>query len=207
MKTFKIPLLLIIALSLISACKKGSDSTPTSSITATYYFKGTLNGQLLTWQAANDGSQAYVTNGYTNSSVNQGIGTGSTTAVLLASGTFMPRLGIEFRTFQVNSNQNFTDYLNGFLNTGSWAYATDGKYTPGNKAVAVYYTDRTGKQYTSIGSQTGNIVNVIAVSPIATQPGGYQNFKIKLTFACTLYPVDGTGSTLSLTDAEATVML
>jgi hypothetical protein len=72
----------------------------------------------------------------------------------------------------------------------------------------IYYTDIAGKQYNTIGAQTGSAANVAAVTPVT---GSVYNsdagLKIKLTFNCTLYPTDGTGNSLKITNTEATVFL
>jgi hypothetical protein len=196
---------MIVAAAIFSSCKKDGGSKSTT-ITAAYYFKGTLNGQALTWQATND-MTGYYTGSAGTLSNDQGVITGGLTALLSASTGLQPQLGIEFRTFQVNTSQDIPAYFNGFVNTGAWAFATTADYPAGVKAIAIYYTDSTGKQYSSIGSQAGNSSNVAAVTPIPAQLGTNESLKIKATFSCTLYPVDGTGSNLSLTGAEATVLL
>ena len=206
MKKLNLTLLfVIIAAVIFSSCKKDGGGK-SNTITATYYFKGTLNGQALTWQATNDmtgyytGSAGMLTN-------DQGVITGGLTALLSASTGLKPQLGIEFRTFQVNTSQDIPTYFNGFVTTGAWAFAANADYPAGAKAIAIYYTDASGKQYSSVGSQTGNSSNVAAVTPIPAQLGSNESLKIKVTFGCTLYPVDGTGSNLSLTGGEATVLL
>lgn len=193
---------------LFTSCKKSNTSPKSgSTITAAYYFKGTLNGHALTWQAAIDGSPGYFTGSRSSTSLYQGINTGGLTALLSGASGSSPQLGVEFRTFSIDLSQDVPAYFNSFVNTGVWVYATGSNYTPGTKAIAIYYTDSTGKQYSSFGTQAGSTANVLTVTPLPAQLGINESSKIKLTFACTLFPVDGTGNTLSLTNAEATVML
>jgi hypothetical protein len=207
MKIVKVAVFLVLAFTLFSACKKSPANTKTDTITAEYYLKGTLNGKAVTWQAAIDGSPGYVTGSSGALSLDQGVTTGELTALLSATTGYQPQLGVGFRTFNVNYNQDIPAYFNSFVNTGAWAYAVNDNHTAGVKAIAIYYTDAQGKTYTSVGAQTGGSANVVAVTPEAARVGSNESLKIKLTFSCTLYPTDGTGATLALTNAEATVLL
>ncbi len=207
MKTIKITVFLVLAVSFFSACKKSSGDKKTDTITAEYYFKGTLNGQAVTWQAAIDGTPGFFTGSSGALSVDQGVTTGELTALLSASTGFKPQLGIGFRTFNVNYNQDIPAYFNSFVNIGAWGFAVNDNHTVGVKAIAIYYTDAQGKTYSSVGSQTAGSANVLVVSPEAARVGSNESLKIKLTFSCTLYPTDGTGATLPLANAEATVLL
>ncbi len=209
MKTINITLLFVISVLFFVSCKKDSPVTDNgqTTITSTYYFKGALNGQAVTWQAEIDGSPGFYVGYSSVLSRYQGDVSGGLTGLLSAKGVLKPQLGIEFRTFMINNSQDITAYFNGYVNTGAWAYAVNNNYTPGTKALAIYYTDKAGKSYSSIGSQTGSSSNVMAVTRVPPRPGSNESLKIKLTFNCTLYPADGTGSNLPLTNAEATVLV
>jgi hypothetical protein len=218
MKKTNLTQLFVIVVLFFTSCKKDnsatkpgsttttSTTTTSTTITSTYYLKGTLNGQDLIWQVA-DGPQDYVTGSSSSLSRAQGVTTGGLTALLSASTGLQPQLGIEFRTLQVDYTQDYPTYFNAFVNTGTWVYAANNNYTAGAKAIAIYYTDAQGKAYSSIGSQTGSSANVASVTAIPAQLGSNESLKIKLTFSCKLYPADGTGSTLSITNADATVLL
>jgi hypothetical protein len=209
MRVLNVTLSFVIAVLFFTSCKKSNTSpkSVSTTITAAYYFKGTLNGHALTWQAALDGSPGYYTGSSSNTSLYQGINTGGLTALLSAATGLTPQLGVEFRTFRADLSQDVPAYFNSFVNIGAWVYAASSSFTAGTKAIAIYYTDATGKQYSSIGAQAASSANVLAVTPVPAQLGIHESLKIKLTFSCTLYPTDGTGSNLSLTSAEATVML
>ncbi len=162
---------------------------------------------MATWQIT-DGVNGYVTGSSANTtSDSQGEVTGGLTALVSAAAGFVPQIGIEFRTFQVNYNQDIPTYFNGFVNTGAWTYATASAYTAGTKAIVVYYTDSQGLHYSSIGAQSGSSVNVISVTQVPAQLYGNENVQITLTFNCILYPVSGTGSTITLTNGKASVLL
>ena len=204
MKTIKLITTLFFALCLFSMCKKDSkkDTTPNS----VYYVKGTLNGQAWNWQVPADQS-GYVVGSSSSLSNNQGYILGGVTALVSASG-FQPQLGIEFKTFNKGPNDDATTVFNNFVTTGAWDYSNTPNYTVGTKSIIIHYTDNAGKQYSSIGEQSGSGANVSVVTPVTgsvynSDPG----LKIKLTYNCTLYPVDGTGNSLTVGNTEATVFL
>jgi hypothetical protein len=207
MKTINLTLFFVAIVLIFSACKKSTVSIKTNTITAEYYLKGTLNGQAVTWQAAIDGSPGYFAGSASVLSRDLGVTTGELTALLSASAGLKPQLGVGFRTFKVNYDQDIPAYFNNFINTGAWAYAANDNHTVGVKALTIYYTDAQGKTYSTIGLQTGSISNVSAVTQVAARLGSNESLKVKLTFSCTLYPTDGTGANLSLTNAEATVLV
>jgi hypothetical protein len=206
MKRKFIPLFVAAILLLFSACsKKGNDApqNTTPTITATYYFQGTLNGQLTTWQVTN-GVIGYVAGSEPNASINAAVVNGIT--ALLSANTGTLQLGIEFRTFEAPA-QNIPTYFDGFVNTGAWAYATTSAYTAGTKAIAIYYTDSQGNAYSSIGAQSGGSANVMSVTQVPATLITNESLQISLTFNCTLYPVSGTGSNITLTNGKASVLL
>jgi hypothetical protein len=139
---------------------------------------------------------------------NQGDISGGITALVSANPGLQPQLGIEFKTIDKGPNADAVTVFNSFVDTGAWAYAATLNYAIGTKSIVIYYTGNAGKQYNSIGAQNGSNANVIAVTPV---PGSVYNsdsgLKIKLTFNCTLYPTDGTGNSLKITNTEATVFL
>jgi hypothetical protein len=202
----KLTPLFIVALLFFSACSKKSNTAPqttTPTITATYYFQGSLNGQLTTWQVTN-GVTGFVAGSEPNASTNAAVVNGITASLSADSGTL--QLGVEFRTFEAPA-QNIPTYFDGFVNTGAWAYAATGDYTAGTKAIAIYYTDSQGNAYSSIGAQSGSSANVNSVTQVPATLISNESLQINLTFNCTLYPVSGTGSNITLTNGKATVLL
>jgi len=191
-----------------TASNKTTTTTTTttgSTITATYYFKGTLGGQAVSWQVT-DNVNGYVT-GFIGNNVlySEGLITGELSASIAAAGTAQPAIAIEFWTYVVDDG-GYVAYFNNFVNTGTWAYLATDAFAPNTKALAINYTDGTGKQYSSIGPQSST-AKIISVSQIPAQNGIPESLKIKLTFNCILYPTDGTGNALTLSNAEATVLL
>jgi hypothetical protein len=206
MKTFKFILSLFFALSLFSACKKDSKKGGISP-TSVYYFIGKINDTAVNWEATTTpdgwgvGSSAALTN-------NLGEISGGITALFADFPAELPQLGIEFKTFDKKPNDDSETVLKSFVTTGSWTFSNNKTYTIGDKSTVVYYTDNNGKQYNSIGSQTGSsmtVISVVAVSADAynSDPG----INIKLNLTCTLYPVTGVGDPIKITNGQATVFL
>jgi len=201
----KFTLLFVVVILFFSACKKSNDAPKNTAptITATYYFQGTLNGQVTTWQVSN-GVTGYVVGSEPNASINAAVVNGIIASLSEDTGT--QQFGVEFRTFEAPT-QNIPAYFDGFVNTGAWAYATTDVYTAGTKAIAIYYTDSQGNAYSSIGPQNGSSVKVMSVIQVPATLTANESLQINLTFNCTLYPVSGTGSNVTLTNGTATVLL
>jgi hypothetical protein len=161
----------------------------------------------LNWQVPADGS-TYVVGSSSSLGNYQDNISGGITSLVSASAGFQPQLGIEFKTFNKGENEDATTVFNNFVYTGNWAFASTLDYTAGAKSIVIYYTDISGNQYSSIGSQSGSSFNVVTVTPVT---GSVYNIdpglKIKLTFNCKLYPVSGTGSAMAVINTEATVFL
>lgn len=217
MKKLNLAQFLLLAILFLSACKNDlpdfSNTTlitnpggTSGGITSEYYFKGTLNGQTINWQAAPDGAPGYVTGSASAISLDKGIVTGSLEALVSKTTGLQPQLGIQFEIFKVDLSQNVAAYFTGFVSTGAWVFNTSPTGTTAPKEITIFYTDASGKTYQSTGPQTGG-VTVISVSPVSPELGNNEGLKIKLTFSCTLYPADLTGNPLSLNNAEATVFL
>jgi len=221
MKILNFTLVLALIVSFLSACKldppiypKKTDSTSTIDTVHTgttadtgYYLKATLNGQALNWQVTADPG-GWGTGSGGNAITANGVITGYLTAEIFASNkTLLPGFYVEFKTMQVDTGNTVTPYFNSFVNTGGWNYATIYDYDPGYKSLIIYYTDSTGKPYTSVGPQAHGTANIISATPIPGQYGAPEGLKIKLTLNCILYPADGSPGTLTLVNAEATVYL
>jgi len=205
MKTIKLAVVLVLVASLFPMCKKDSKKTTSPSNTE-YYVQGTLNHQPLNWQIPADGS-SYTIGSSGALSNNQGTITGGITALVSGPGLH-PQLGIEFKTISKPMGSDAATVLSNFLTTGSWTYASDLNYTAGTKSVVVYYTDNTGTQYSSIGAENGVNMTVESVTPVSgsvynVDPG----FKVKLSFSCILYPVNGQGGVIAAENVEATVFV
>lgn len=206
MKVIKITLALFLILSLFSACKKESKNggnTPTSE----YYFKGNLNGKATDWEATTTGT-GWAAGSRATLSNDAGDISGGITALLTDIPSQQPQFGIEFKTFNKGVDADVTTVFNSFVKTGTWAYASTNDYTIGTKSLVIYYTDSNGNQYSSIGSQTGSGANVLSVTQVTGDAYNIDaGLRIKLTFNCTLYPVSGTGSAITIANGEATVFL
>ena len=206
MKSARLAIVLFLTISLFSMCKKDSkkDSNTSNSV---YYVRGTLNGQAWNWQVPAD-QNTYVVGSSSILPNDQGTISGGITALVSAYPGFQPQLGIEFKTFKRGPDDDAPTVFNSFVTAGAWAYSGTLDYTIGTKAVVIYYTDNTGKQYTSIGAQSGSSFKVESATPVMgdiynSDPG----LRIKLTFNCVLYPRDGTGNAMTITNTEATVFL
>ncbi len=206
MKTIKLAVALMLVASLFSMCKKDSKKGTTPS--TEYYVQGTLNHQTLNWQVPADWT-GYVIGSRSSLANVQGTLTGGITALVSDnSHSFQPQLGIEFKTISIPMGSDVVTVLSNFLAAGSWTCASDLNYTAGTKSVVVYYTDNTGKTYSSVGVQNGSSLTIQSATPVSgsvynADPG----FKIKLSFSCILYPTDGTGGVLAAENVGATVFL
>lgn len=175
------------------------------AVTGTYYFKGTLDGQVVNWQET-AGVDGWVTGSAAATSNDEGDITGSLSALLSSAKTLQPQVGVEFGTFHALATDDKSVIFNTFVTAGNWAFGTENNAVDA-KYVTVSYTDSDGNFYTSAkGAQTGT-VNIASVTPVPAEPGRDAGLKIKLTFSCTLYPVEGSGAALTLTNAETTVWL
>lgn len=206
MRTTKLITALFLIVCLFSMCKKDSTQKNNNNTTnPVYYVKGTLNGQAWNWQVPTDLS-GYIVGSSATESNDQGTISGGLTALVSAASGLQPQLGIELKTFTKKEDEDESAIFNAFVTTGSWVYASTSDYTTGTKSAVVYYTDSNGKTYSSIGSQSGSSLNIISATPV--QGSIYNSdsgLKVKLTFSCKLYPTDGTGNTLTITNTEATV--
>jgi hypothetical protein len=204
--------LIVILLAVISfpSCKKSSSvENNTTPIIGEYYFKGTLNDQALSWQGTDDFS-GYVTGvGSIFTTDQKGNRTGGLTALFSAHNTtFQPQLGVEFRTYYYNYDaKDIPSYFAGFLAVGSIPLLITNTYAVNTKTLVINYTDAQGKTYNSIGAQSVTNANIVSIASVPAQFGRSESLKIKLTFSCKLYPSFTGGSTLNLTDAEATIRL
>jgi len=200
----------------ISGCKLDGDVLPadavlksTDSVTTTtseYYFKGTLNGQTVNWPVTGDINGWFTGSGSATSN-NAGDITGSLSALITAAKAQNPAFEVEFGTFHVLPTDVKSTIFNAFIQPGSFAYGTDNNAIDA-KFITISYTDSQGNFYTSAtGTQTGSTANVVSVTPVPAGLGTNESLKIKLTFSCTLYPIIATGTSITLTNAEATVLL
>jgi hypothetical protein len=209
----------LFLLTAINSCKPDPDIYPTKIIpipgyvkpdtsaasTGDYYLKGTLNGQALNWQET-DGFDGWVTGSASATSNDQGEITGSLTALLTDSKQLKPQFGVEIGMFHALPNDDKSVVFKSFVKTGTWNFGTDHDAADA-KFVSITYVDNQGNLYTSAkGAQTGS-VNIASITSVPAEIGREEGLKIKLTFSCTLYPIDGTGTSLTLTNAEATVWL
>jgi len=206
MKIVRIIAVLLLGAMMLSACKKDAkkNSTPTSE----YYFIGTVNGSAVNWEASTTGD-GWAAGSSAELPNDQGEIYGEITALLTHYPGGHPQLGIEFKTFDKKAdNDDAAGYFNSFVTTGSWAFSNTTDYPIGDKSVIITYLDENGKQYNSIGSQTGSSANVISSTPTSGDAYNVDSgLKIKLTLNCTLYPVDGTGNPIKITNGQGIVFL
>jgi len=206
MKIVRIIVTILLGVTMLPACKKGSkkDNSPSSE----YYFIGTVNGSAVNWEASTTGD-GWAAGSSAELPNDQGEISGEITALLTHYPGGHPQLGIEFKTFDKKAdNDDAAAYFNSFVTTGSWAFSNTTDYTIGDKSVVIYYLDSNGKQYNSIGSQTGSNINIISATPTSGDAYNVDSgLKIKLSLNCTLYPVDGTGSSIKITNGQVTVFL
>jgi len=204
----------LLLITTVSGCRLEPEVAPDSTnttdppvtITAEYYIKGSLNSKAIAWQVT-DGFTGWNTGTLGATSLDQGNVTGSLTGYIGDAKIFKPQIGFEFRTYQFIFGNDKPTYFNNFIKTGTWQLATVQNTALNKQFIVVTYTDAADKAYTSIGDQTGNSVTVISVTKIPAQIGTHEGLKIKLTAKCTLYPVAGTGTSITLKDVEATIWL
>ncbi len=230
MKNLKLLSLIALAVSILASCQKdppdfkayfaaNGTGTATGGGTTTstgggstanasdYYFKGTLNGAAFDWQVTdNVNGWIYVAAAITT--VDTGVTTGNIQAVIEnATANAVPQLNLTFETISLNSGQNQSTYIKSFLATGAWVVDSTLFMPATVKAILVNYTDAQGNAYWSVGAQAGSNAKLVAVTSVAASGHTKSGFKVKLTFNCNLYPVLGTGNTIVLSNAEATVFL
>lgn len=225
MKKLNLTFLLILAIFLFSACKKdavdysaynaehgthigngpgGTDGGTTT--TAEYYIKGTFGGKALNWIVDANESQGWSSGSASNRSSDKGVNTGSLTAIIDATMGQNPNIGVEFRTMQYNFDADKPAYLKAFVTTGAWTFDNNNSFVVGTKRISIQYADASGKQYSSDGVQTSS-ANVVSADVLPAELGRADGLKIKVTFSCTLYALDGTSASIQLTNAEAVVRL
>jgi hypothetical protein len=206
----------LFLIAVVSGCKLEGDVLPPGAvatgtnpgtdpitITGEYYFKGTLNGQNLTWQTT-DGVKGWVIGSAAATSNNAGDITGSLSALISRAQTLNPQIGVEFGTYHVLPADDKKAIFNAFIKTGALTFGTDHNDIDA-KFINISYTDNEGNFYTSAtGAQTGSSANIISVTQVPATLGSGETLKIKLTFNCKLYSID---ASLTLTNAEATVSL
>ena len=207
MKATKITTILFLILCFFSMCKKDSKKDADNA-NGVYYVRGTLNGQALNWQVPANGND-WVVGSRGRIGNDMGHIIGGITALVSGYPGFKPQLGVEFKTFHRLPDGDGEAAFNNFVTTGAWTYTNNEDYVVGKKEFAIYYMDSAGKEYSSIpGAQSGSTANIISATPVS---GSVYNadsgLKIKLTFSCTLYPVDGTGSSIKINITDATVFL
>jgi len=190
--------------------KGGGNNTGTgTTTTATYYIKGTLNGKAFDWEA--DEATWGTGNGKNSSTDQQGVETAELQGVISSytSTQAIPSISIGIRTYQVDLNNqdeaSIIAYFNGFVTTGNWNLATDNILTAGSKKIVIYYNDANGNNFSSEGIQTGNSANIISVKQVPASLGTNESIDIKLTFSCKLYNLNGSGSSLTLSNAQASI--
>jgi len=119
-----------------------------------------------------------------------------------------PQVIIYFKTVQFIGFETRRSIFENFVTPGDWAYAASDDLTPGTKGAYVLYTDKDDNTYSSFGAQDGSTFTVISVTPIPTELGIYEpRVRIKLKFSCKLYPTAGNGAPITITDAEAVILL
>jgi len=225
MKNLKPVSLLILVIFLFSACKKdpvdyraynaehgthigdgpgGIDGGTTTS--DAYYFKGTIDGKAVNWTVTANEADGWNTGTGSNLSVGTGDNIGGLSASIDATKGGNLSIGAEFRTMNYKDSDDKPAYLKSFITAGSWAFDTDNGFTVGTKTITIQYIDASGNQYSSDGVQTGS-ANVTSVTVVPGDSGLPESLKIKLTFSCTLYPDDVTGTPIQLTNGEATLRM
>jgi hypothetical protein len=221
MKNLKPAGFLILVIVLFSACKRDpvdysaynaqhgthiGDGDGGATSTAAYYFKGTIDGKAVNWTVTANESDGWNTGTGQNISGGTGDITGALSASIDATMGGNLSIGAEFRTMHYNDSDDKPAYLKSFITAGSWPFDTDNVFTVGTKTITIQYIDALGNEYSSDGVQTGS-ANVTSVTVVPGDSGLPESLKIKLTFSCTLYPADVTGSPIQLTNGEATLRM
>lgn len=182
-----------------------------SNIKGEYYFKATFGTLPIDWEV-DDAETKYAKGNSSSLSRGQGLTTGSLTAMISTKNQdfldLKPSFGVEFLTYRYYYEEDKATIFNAFVKTGSWPVVDDAStVAPGSRAVVFHYTDRNGKEYSSLGGGLPQSATVVSVTPIPASLGQLESQKIKLTFHCYLYPVNKDGSTIEVTNGEATLLL
>ncbi|MFA6245796.1 MAG: hypothetical protein WC615_02575 [Mucilaginibacter sp.] len=175
---------------------------------AEYYFKGKLNGTDLAWPVNDSGdwgSGISQPSEYGPDNLIAGYGGG-----IVNSKVFMvnyPAVMFYFKTLHATTFDQARLLLKSFITTGTWAYAPNVSLIADVKDVYVAYTDKNNVIYNTVGDQTGSTFTVVSTMVIPAEPGIAERIKVKLNVNCKLYPVDGNGASLTLTNCEAVIYL
>ncbi len=175
-----------------------------------FYAKGKLNGADFSWQVT--GNKDDFTAGVINyGSFSEGIYTcavSGTISKLKFPSRYPSSIEIEFRTLRVNYEDDKLAYFKSFITKGQWQYASVDKLIEGTKNIKIKIENNEGKKYAStLGVQTGSTFTVVNVDTLPETLVRKPTLKVKVSLNCKLYPVDGQGNPISLTEAEAVILI
>ncbi|MFN0293631.1 hypothetical protein [Pedobacter helvus] len=220
MKKFKLTLSIIV-IALFICCKKNTEhinvddtSTPAKNngggsqsqpSNATYYAKGKIDGVSFIWEVTNN-HDSYSFGSSASSSFENGIAIGGVSgsiSKIITNQMIQPVLDVEFKTMRVSYLEDKFTYLKSFITEGNWTFDTTDSYLVGSKNLRIKYVNKDGKVYfSSKGIQTGSTASVISTKVVPEQLGIPPSLDVKVSISCKLYPEDGTGNAVMLTDAE-----
>lgn len=206
----KIKLLLsFIAFLALTSCRKPLDLSPDEHDTsdAFFYIKGKLNENTFTFKETPHASK-YAAGYSLRTSRYEGVSWGYFGGSITKTGDtfpqFYPSINIELGTTKVNYDDDFYAYLNSFINIGKWNYAINDEFTEGVKSVIVHYTDQNGKVYHSMGPQTESFT-IKEIKALPENIVSEEGLALKISFSCTLFPVNKQGPSLVLSNGEALI--
>lgn len=153
-------------------------------------------------------ADGFLTGSSTDPQTDNGIVTTGISGLLSGMGTNTQAFSIQFETLNYATTANKTSVFAAFFTTGAWVYNASperlaGKRVSVNYSVADPVTNKSKSYSSRSGDQTGNTFTVNTITQIAAKPGEDASAKIKMTFSCKLYPLDGVGAALTFTNVEA----
>ena len=175
-----------------------------------FYAKGKLNGVAFNWQVT--GNKDDFSAGVINyGSFFEGVYTcavSGTISKLKFPSRYPPSIEIEFRTLRVSYEDDKLTYFKSFITKGEWQYANVDELIEGTKNIKIKIENNEGKEYIStLGIQPESTFTVVNVDTLPETLVRRPTLKVKVNFSCKLYPVDGQGNSISLTEAEAVILI
>jgi len=186
----------LLCIAFLASCSKDKDKKPESS-QYPYYFKGTINGKLVKFEANDEDTH------YGNGTVSLHEGTGWDN-VDYSEGTFFQNpLHMDRNYINVSILKHFNDDPTdaqrlAMFRTGSYGYGKSNRSPATVDGATIAYLDDQGVEWSSEGGdQTGS---TFTITELTNSTNGHSMKIFKAQFNCKLY--DAEGHSIQVTNAE-----